>query len=265
MKKTWSSLCLFVFRLEDFHLEDSHLVKHSHCITVTSLVLWLRSDYWSDIVFHWSGRWRAPSMCLWRWLRTGSGTVRVSSGSASSAGEATEKWHHCSGDEGCIRGERRLRCQGESSVCLSVCLSVYLSVCDSLSVISQLTRHGPPSGSGAVFVSGTTRLNLIASSTNIQLNSKMNWLDFGGQRSLWPHKYHIVTLSQMFGCWPVAHFRSSVGLSDVPSIGLSLFPGSLSDQLFWSEIFLDQIWLARQSSPEDFLFTIIWPLIEPKP
>ena len=57
---------------------------------------------------------------------------------------------------------------------LSVCLSVYLSVCDSLSVISQLTRHGPPSGSGAVFVSGTTRLNLIASSTNIQLNSKMN-------------------------------------------------------------------------------------------
>lgn len=126
MKKTWSSLCLFVFRLEDFHLEDSHLVKHSHCITVTSLVLWLRSDYWSDIVFHWSGRWRAPSMCLWRWLRTGSGTVRVSSGSASSAGEATEKWHHCSGDEGCIRGERRLRCQGESSVCLSVCLPVCL-------------------------------------------------------------------------------------------------------------------------------------------
>ena len=129
IKKTWSSLCLFVFRLEDFHLKDSDMVKHSHCMTVTSLVLWLRSDYWSDLIFYWSGCWRAPSVCLWRWLRTGSGKIRVSSGWASSAGEATEKWHHCSGDEGCDGGERRLRSQGESSVCLSVCLPVCLFTC----------------------------------------------------------------------------------------------------------------------------------------
>lgn len=57
---------------------------------------------------------------------------------------------------------------------------------------------GCPSKSGVLDISEMPQGNFFQFGTNVHLDSRMNWLDFRGQRSrlLWPHKTRFLAITQ---------------------------------------------------------------------